>query len=171
MIAAKLLWVEALGIRGMTHIHKEPMNSSERAWEVDLMQPVTNNWHMTGRRPNCLNTQLRMSDEDFDNWRRNLGCNSLVFDGASKGNPRLAGVGGVTFYPGGNKLKDYAWSVAKKSNYGVEWLALIKVLEIENSCEMEELAVYGDSLMVITEARKLNKNYKSLTIKLHHIFN
>ena len=36
---------------------------------------------------------------------------------------------------------------------------------------MEKLAVYGDSLMLIKEARKLNKNYKSLRIKLHHILN
>ena len=36
---------------------------------------------------------------------------------------------------------------------------------------MEELAVYGDSFMVIRESRKMNKNYKSLTIKLHYIPN
>ena len=39
-----------------------------------------------------------MSKEGFANWRLNLGCNSLLFDGASKGNPRLAGAGGVIFF-------------------------------------------------------------------------
>ena len=112
-----------------------------------------------------------MSDEDFDNWRRNLGCNSLFFDRASKGNPGLDGVGGVIFYPGVNKLKDYAWGLGKKSNNGAKWLSLGKGLKIAISCGMEEITVYGDSLMVIREARKLRKNYKSLVIKLHHIFN
>ena len=84
----------------------------------------------------------------------NLGCNSLFFDGAYKGNPRLARKGGVIFYLGGYKKKDYSWGLGKKSNNGDEWLTLIKGLEIASNCRMEELAVYGDSLMVIREARK-----------------
>ena len=85
-----------------------------------------------------------MGEEDFANWRLNLGCNSLFFNGSSKGNLGLARAGGVIFYPGGNKQKDYAWGLGKKSNNGVEWLALIKGLEIAISCGMEELAIYGD---------------------------
>ena len=112
-----------------------------------------------------------MSEEVFANWRLNMGCNSLLFDGASKGNPGLAGAGGVIFYPGGNKQKDYALGLGKKSNNGAEWLALIKGLEIANNCGMEELAIYGDSLMVIREARMLYKNFKIPTIKMHHILN
>ena len=81
----------------------------------------------------------------------------------------MAGVGGVIFYPGGNKQKDYTWGLGKKSNNGVEWLALIKGLEIANICGMEELAVYGDSLMVIREARLLYMNMKILITKIHHI--
>ena len=34
---------------------------------------------------------------------------------------------------------------------------------------MEELVVYGDSIMVIREVIKLNMNYKCLEIKLHYI--
>ena len=59
--------------------------------------------------------------------------------------------------------------MGKKSNNGAEWLALIKGLEIANSCGMEELAVYGDLLMVIREARLLYKKMKSMIIKMHHI--
>ena len=61
--------------------------------------------------------------------------------------------------------------MGKNFDNGAEWLALIKGLEIAINCGMEEIAVYGDLLMVIREARKLNKNYKSLAMKLHHIFN
>ena len=73
------------------------------------------------------------------------------------------------FYHGGNKQKDYAWGLGKKSTKGVEWLTLIKGLEIANSCGMEELVVYGDSLMVIREARLLYKKMKSPITKMHHI--
>ena len=83
----------------------------------------------------------------------------------------MARKGGVIFYLGGNKKKDYSWGLGKKSNNGDEWLTLIKGLEIASSCRMEELAVYGDSLMVIREARKWNKNYKIPAMKLHYILN
>ena len=81
----------------------------------------------------------------------------------------MVGAGCAIFYPGGSKLKDYAWGLCTKSNNGVEWLALIKGMDIANSCGMEELAVYGDSLMVIREERLLYKKIKSPTIKMHHI--
>ena len=70
---------------------------------------------------------------------------------------------------GTKKQKEYAWGLGKKSNNGTEWLALMKGLEIARSCRIEELAVFGDSLMVTREGRKLSKNYKSLSIKLHYI--
>ena len=81
----------------------------------------------------------------------------------------MARKGGVIFYLGGNKKKDYSWGLGKKSNNGDEWLTLIKGLEIASNCRMEELAVYGDSLMVIREARFLYKKIKTPTIKMHHI--
>ena len=42
-------------------------------------------------------------------------------------------------------------------------------MEIANNCGMEELVVYGDSLMVIREAILLYKKMKSLITKMHHI--
>ena len=74
MLAAKSLWVEALVMRGMKHINNERLNYEKRAWAIDFLQPVTNSWHTAAKRPNCLNWQLRMSEEGFANWRINLGC-------------------------------------------------------------------------------------------------
>ena len=59
--------------------------------------------------------------------------------------------------------------LGKKSSNGAKWLALIKGLEIANSCGMEELGVYGDSLVVIREPILLYKNMKSPITKMHHI--
>ena len=110
-----------------------------------------------------------MSEEGFAQWRLNPGCNSLLFYGASKGNPRLAGAGGVIFYPGGNNLKDHTWGLGKKYNNGDDWLDVFKGLGIANSCGMEEIVVYDDFLVVIREARLLYKKIKNPTIKMHHI--
>ena len=59
-------------------------------------------------------------------------CHSLFFDGASKGNPGMAGAGGIIFYPGGNRLKYCAWGIGKNSNNYPKWLALFKGIEIAN---------------------------------------
>ena len=99
-----------------------------------------------------------MNSEEFKTWWKKLGCNYLFFDGASKGNPRMAGVGGVYFNPKGSKLKEYAWEINKKLNNGVEWLALIKGLELARKDGIEELMVFGDSCMVIGEVWKLMRN-------------
>ena len=74
-----------------------------------------------------------------------MGCSSVFFDGASKGNPWMAGAGGVYFNLKGIKLKEYAWGIDKKNNTGAEWLALIKGLELERNEGIEELSVFGDS--------------------------
>ena len=110
-----------------------------------------------------------MSEDAFSKWRLSLGRNSLLFDGASKGNPGLAGARGVIFDPSENKMKDFAWGLGNKSKNGAEWLDLFKGLEIANSCEMEEIAVYGDSLMVIREEILLYKKMKSSMTKMHRI--
>ena len=67
-----------------------------------------------------------MNSKDFKCWWKNLGCSSLFFDGASKGNQGMAGAGGVYFGSEGIKLKEYAWGIDKKTNNGAEWLALKK---------------------------------------------
>ena len=113
-----------------------------------------------------------MKPEDFKCWWKKLGCSSLFFDGASKGNPGMAREGGVYFNPKGSKLKEYAWGIDKKTNNGVEWLALIKGLEMVRKEGIEELAVFGDSCIVIIEPtnpvrnRKNPNNQNSAAVKM-----
>ena len=93
----------------------------------------------------------------------------MFFDGTSRGNPELVGVGGVIFYSKGNKIKEYSWGIEKKTNNGVEWLALIKGLELARNLGIEDLVILGDSMMVVMEARNLLKNRKKPTTKAHRI--
>ena len=99
-----------------------------------------------------------MNSEEFKCWWKKLGCSSLFFESASKGNPRMAGVEGFYFIFEGIKLKEYDWGIDRKTNNGAEWLALIKGLELARKDGIEELVVFGDSCMVIREARKLTRN-------------
>ena len=53
----------------------------------------------------------------------------------------------------------------------MEWLALLKGMEIAITLEIQDLVVFGDSLLVIREVRKLARNYKRPSNKMQHIFN
>ena len=98
-----------------------------------------------------------------------MATNLCFFDGASKGNPEPTGASGVIFYSKGNKIKEYSWGIRKKTNNGAEWLALIKGMELARNLNIEEFVVFGDSMMVVMEARNLLKNRKRPVTKTHHI--
>ena len=51
------------------------------------------------------------------------------------------------------------------------WLSLLKGLEIAIIIGIRDLVVFGDSLLVIREVRKLVINYKRYAKKMHNIFN
>ena len=52
--------------------------------------------------------KIKMNPKEFKGWWEKLGCSSLFFDGASKGNPGMEGAGGVYFNSEGIKTKEYA---------------------------------------------------------------
>lgn len=67
----------------------------------------------------------------------------------------MAGTGGVIYDSDGNRREEFSWGLGKKSNNTAEWLGFLKGLEIASSLGIEDLMVFGDSLIVIREARKL----------------
>ena len=105
--------------------------------------------------------------EESQNWRINTEICSLFFGGASKGKPGIVGASVVFDYKG-NKQKEYAWGIGREKNNGAEWYALIKGLELAREMEIEEMNIIGDSLIVITEARNISKDWNTPT-KMHHI--
>ena len=110
-----------------------------------------------------------MSVEELSKWRNNSGIISLFFDGASKGNPGIASVGGVIFDHKGTKQQEYACGIGRETNNGAEWYALIKGLELAREMGIEEMNVIRDSLIVIKEARKIYKNWKTPSTKMHNM--
>ena len=110
-----------------------------------------------------------MKFDDFIGWWKNVGCTALFFDDALKGNPQLAGAGGVIFESKGKKIKEYSWGIGKQTNNSVECLALNKGLELVRNIGIKELVVFRDSMLVVREARNLMKKRKNLVTKTHHI--
>ena len=57
--------------------------------------------------------KIRISEKEFSEWWQRKNKVSIFFDGASKGNPRKAGAGGLIFYPGGNLEVSFSWGVGE----------------------------------------------------------
>ena len=81
----------------------------------------------------------------------------LYFDGCSKGNPGLAGIGAVIY-----KQEVEYWSSCKhignnKTNNESEYSALIFGLESALELNIKNLSVCGDSLLVINQVNNIYK--------------
>ena len=73
----------------------------------------------------------------------------LFFDGASKGNPGLAGCGGVITESKGNVISTYSWGLGIESNNKVEFCGLLQGLRIARSKGIANLMVFDDSRLLI----------------------
>jgi ribonuclease HI len=84
----------------------------------------------------------------------------LNFDGASKGNPGLAGAGGVIRDSGGIIIRLYVGSIGNSTNNATEFGALELGLEILRREGMVNVIVEGDSTLVINTTKKLQYGTK-----------
>lgn len=58
----------------------------------------------------------------------------------------------------------------KKTNNEAEWLALIKGLDIARSKDIDDLVVFGDSMLVIKEAIDITSSRRKPTSTMHQHF-
>ena len=65
-----------------------------------------------------------MEEEEFKEWKIKENKYILFFDGASKGNPRVAGGGGIPVGPNELPKIRFAWGLGIESNNIAEALAL-----------------------------------------------
>jgi ribonuclease HI len=110
----------------------------------------------------------------------------LFFDGASKGNPGLAGAGAVIYHYEKEIWNGYKFVREKATNNEAEYTGLIIGLNKAIELNIRSLLVNGDSLLVInqmtgkykcnsanllpfyTTAKELTKNFD--TIKFQHVY-
>lgn len=74
------------------------------------------------------------------------------FDGASKGNPGLAGIGAYIIDNNGEIIWEFSGTVGKKTNNEAEYLALIALLQEVDKRDIQRITIYGDSQLVIYQA-------------------
>ena len=92
----------------------------------------------------------------------------LQFDGCSKGNPGLAGAGAVIFNYEKEIWGSNKFIGAKTTNNEAEYSGLIMGLEKALDLGIKELAVEGDSLLVI---KQMNGEFKVKSENLYILYN
>ena len=100
--------------------------------------------------------EIRLEEREFIKWRSSLNKHILHVDGASKGNPRPAGSGGVIIDMSGNIILKFAWGLGQNSNNIAEIIAIWQGLMQARSLSINKLAIIGDS-RIIMQALNLRK--------------
>jgi len=90
----------------------------------------------------------------------------LYFDGASRGNPGPASYGGIIYRPDGTTLLTYKKAIGNHTNNVAEYLGLIVGLRHCVDQKINNVAVFGDSKLVIEQTlgnwRVKSENLKTL---------
>ena len=116
---------------------------------------------------NTFPWEIRKNNNDFKVWLRERNSYALFFDGASKGNPGLAGDGGVFMSANGTVLSRYSWGLGTESNNIAEFCGLLQGLKTAISKGIVKLTVFGDShLLIQAVTRKKHPTH----IKLAQIY-
>jgi ribonuclease HI len=108
--------------------------------------------------------QLQYTPQEFTTWLNSQKNHVLSFDGASKGNPGEAGVGGVLFSPRGQRMITYSWNLGITTNNAAEAYALLKGTQIARERQIKKLTIIGDSKTIIRYFVK-NTNSKNSALK------
>lgn len=90
----------------------------------------------------------------------------LFTDGGARGNPGPAAIGGV-LYNGDKEIKTFSVFIGNTTNNQAEYQALLKGLELAHKEDLEELACFLDSELVV---KQLNKEYRVKDKELAKIF-
>jgi ribonuclease HI len=120
----------------------------------------------TGNETRQEKWEIQMKEEEFGEWKSQRSKHILFFDGASKGNPGVAGGGGVLLNPDGQLELSYAWGLGVETNNRAEALALWQGLNQAISKKVKDLVIIGDSKLII-QALTLRNPVKQT--KLQHI--
>eukprot|EP00253_Pinus_taeda_P031968 PITA_31968 len=145
---AKNLLIETLR---QTSVRENTLRDEEKAWLGDfspIMSPPS-----VSRPPLKENWQIRDNAEGFQKWWKTQGKCTIFFDGASKGNPGRSGAGGIIYYPNGSK-ECFSWGLGIKTNNQAEVLSLLKACQLARGKDPKEIAVFGDSELLIKALRK-----------------
>jgi len=90
-----------------------------------------------------------MEEQEFEEWKRKENKYIFFFNGASKGNPGVAGGGGILVGPNGLPGISFAWGLGIETNNKAEALALWQGLNQAIIHNIQDLVIIGDSWVII----------------------
>lgn len=126
------------------------LRDEERAWLGDFT-PIMGPPYVS--RPSLKeNWRIRDNVEGFQKWWKLQGKCTIFFDGALKGNLGRSGAGGIIYYSNGSK-ECFSWGLGIKTNNQAEALSLWKACHLARGKESKEIAVFGDSELLIKALR------------------
>jgi len=92
----------------------------------------------------------------------------LHVDGAARGNPGPAGIGGIIFDERGLKLCELSEYIGETTNNVAEYLALLRALKLASDVsEVESIHIHSDSELLV---RQLEGTYKVKNPTLKSLF-
>jgi ribonuclease HI len=141
-----------------------PLEPEEEQWIKSFK--IRDHSQQIGSKVKQETWEIRKEEEDFEEWKRKRNKHILFFDGASKGNPGVAGGGGVLVSPNGLLEITYAWGLGTETNNRAEALALWQGLTQAINQNVQDLVIIGDSRLII-QALILRNTVKHA--KLQHI--
>ena len=94
------------------------------------------------------NWEIRFDKSQFENWLKERKIFKLFFDVASKGNPVMAGGGGVVICPKGKIETEYHWNIGEDSNNMSEAYGLWQGLKQLKDKGVDKFMVFGDSCLI-----------------------
>ena len=71
------------------------------------------------------------------------------FYGASKGNPRISGAGGLVFSPDNMIESSFSWGLGNMSNNQAECYSLLMACQISKEKGYKSIQIFGDSKLLI----------------------
>jgi len=91
---------------------------------------------------------------------------TLNFDGCSKGNPGMAGIG-IVIYKKGIEIHSACKFIGIKTNNQSEYSAVIFGMEEALKLEIEQISIFGDSQIVINQINGIYKIKSDKLMDLH----
>jgi len=108
----------------MSTVDHNNLQQEERDWIGKAI--LENNGKIGPKKaPTTRNWKLRMSEKEFEEWRKNQNRFSLFFNGVSKNNPGKAGASGVISDPDGKEIITYEWGLGETTNNKEEAYSLL----------------------------------------------
>ena len=153
--------------------------------DIDLGTTLNFKFQKSNNSPPTLKEwKIRESEEYFQSWLTKQTLPSLFFDGVAKGNPGIAGDGGLIIIPDDTSPHRFSWGLGHSLSIQAELMALSQGIKLLKELGLREKNFFGDSQVIIKVvatnsnladlqlariATRIKGMAKSLNLKFFHV--